>query len=87
MGQYLSPSYGPEELVSTQDCFARAQRALEGAEVLLEHVLAKAAGAPSATQVAEFATARAQVAAGWTALGAALLADKSLRIALRGEDR
>lgn len=67
--KYLPPDYRREELVGSQDCIDRAQRALEIAEMNLD----KFAGMKfdEATTIAH-ADARARIGQGWAALALAM---------------
>jgi hypothetical protein len=68
---YIEPTYRPEERVSPRDCFARAQRALEAAEMQIKAVNDAGVGLTVADALAN-AEAQARIGEAWAVLGAAV---------------
>lgn len=70
--KYIDPQFNPEQLVDARACFARAQRALELAEVNLENVLTQVNGQLTTAESLAHVDVRARIGEGWAALAAAL---------------
>jgi hypothetical protein len=69
---YAEPQFGPDDRATAADCFARAQRALEMAEMNLDNILAQVGGRLATGESLAHTKVRAQIGQGWTELGAAL---------------
>lgn len=72
MSGYVEPEYSRDQLVDADDCFARAQRALEVTEFNLERAVTSTGGVMSVADAMAHASARAAIGRGWAELGAAL---------------
>lgn len=69
---YVEPTFRPDELVGPRECAARAQRALEEAELNLGRIVIETGGQLDLDDALRFAEINAAIGRGWAELGAAL---------------
>ncbi len=72
MSAYIHPTFGPDERIGPEDCFARAQRAIEVAEINLDGLIEATGGRLTTAEAIAHADARASIGVSWVALGAAM---------------